>query len=98
MGSTTHPFTVDGYLVLGVEGEFTNFGDVADAFHVGGVAACAKDAGNLGSRIDVVRGDQGPRRIARQGHDLSGDVLHQRLAFDHVLGGKIDARVSRDSS
>ena len=50
----THPFAVDGNFVLRIDAEVANLGDVASAFHVGSVAARAKDTCDLGCRIHIV--------------------------------------------
>lgn len=49
-----HPFTVNRYLIFGIDPECANLGDVAGALHVRSVAPCAENTRDFCRRVDVV--------------------------------------------
>ena len=67
-------FAVDGNGHVGGEVHVCDFADGAAVFHVRCVAARAEDGADLGLRIGVVGGDEGPCRVVDEGGEFDGKV------------------------
>ena len=83
-----YPFAVDSHLHLRVDAKVRDLGDVLDFLHIRGITPGAEDARNTSLGVHVVRRDERARRVAREGNDLSGYLLHEaRVSSGPVHNG-----------
>ena len=82
------PLAVDGNLDVGVHLHVSELGDVAEGFHVGGVAASAEDTADPHLRVRVGTSYQGSGGVVDQGSKLDGHTALLEGLFerrDNVL-------------
>jgi hypothetical protein len=75
---STHPLAVDGHLRVGINAQIGDLGDIADALHVGGVAAGTENDCNTRPGVDVGRGDERAGGVVDDSSEADRHALSSR--------------------
>lgn len=74
----THPLAVDGHFRIRVQSQILDLSNLTHTLHIRRITSRPENDSDLGTRVDVVGGDEGSGGVVDEGGQLNGDLLWVR--------------------